>query len=255
MRIGIAGITGRMGQLLVEQVAQAGETLAGGIGLGERDGGLLAGIADLAAVSDVVIDFTNAATAAAHAAALASAGTAWVLGTSGLSAADEAAVAEAATRIPVVYAANFAPGVTLVLALAERMAAALPAADYDAEIVEMHHRQKVDAPSGTAIALGRAVAAGRGVRLDDVAARGRDGHTGPRLPGAIGFAALRGGQVVGEHTVLFAAGAEHIALTHRAFDRSSFAAGAVRAARWLAGSTSGRRPPGLYGMTDVLGLA
>jgi 4-hydroxy-tetrahydrodipicolinate reductase len=185
-----------------------------------------------------------------HAAALAAAGTAWVLGTSGLSAADEAAVDAAATRIPIVYAANFSAGVTLVLALAERMAATLPAAQYDAEILEMHHRQKVDAPSGTALALGRAVAAGRGVDLAAVMQSGRDGHTGPRETGAIGFAALRGGQVVGEHSLLFAGADEQIILTHKAFDRRTFASGAVRAALWVAG-----RPPGLYGMKDVLGLA
>ena len=179
------------------------------------------------------MDFTNAATAQAHAAALASAGKAWVLGTSGLSAADEAAVAAAAQRIPVVYAANFSAGVNLVLALAERMAAALPAEQYDAEIVEMHHRQKVDAPSGTAVGMGRAVAKGRGTTLDDLMESGRHGHTGPRKTGAIGFAALRGGQVVGEHTLIFAAGTEHIALTHRAFDRRAFATGAVRAALWV----------------------
>ena len=172
-----------------------------------------------------------------------------MLGTSGLSAADEAAVATAAERIPVVYAANFAPGVNLVLALAERMAAALPAETYDAEILEMHHRQKVDAPSGTAMGLGRAVARGRGVDLTQVMQSGRDGHTGPRPTGAIGFAALRGGQVVGEHTLLFAAADEHIALTHRGFDRRAYAKGAVLAARWAAG-----RPAGLYDMMDVLGM-
>jgi 4-hydroxy-tetrahydrodipicolinate reductase len=242
MRIGIAGITGRMGRLLVEEVAAAGAVLAGGI---SRDGDLAA----LAADSDAVIDFTNAATARAHAAAMAHAGKAWVLGSSGLSAADEAAVAEAAAAIPVVYAANFSAGVNLVIALAERMAAALPAEAYDAEIVEMHHRQKVDAPSGTAIGIGRAVAKGRGTTLDAVIDSGRDGHTGPRKTGAIGFAALRGGQVVGEHTLIFAAGAEHITLTHRAFDRRAYATGAVRAARWLQG-----RPPGLYSMMDVLDM-
>jgi 4-hydroxy-tetrahydrodipicolinate reductase len=150
----------------------------------------------------------------------------------------------------VLHAANFATGANLVLALAERMAAALPADAYDAEIVEMHHRQKVDAPSGTAIAIGRAVAAGRGMKLEDAMIAGRNGHTGPRPNGAIGFAALRGGQVVGEHTLIFAAAGEQIALTHRAVDRGTFAAGAVRAALWLAG-----KPPGLYGMADVLGLA
>src|SRR5205823_6088894 len=146
--------------------------------------------------------------------------------TSGLSSADEAAVDTAARRIPVVYASNFSAGVNLVLALAEQMGAALPADLYDAEIVEMHHRQKVDAPSGTAVGIGRSVAKGRGVDLDSVMESGRHGHTGPRHTGAIGFAALRGGQVVGEHTVIFASGTEHIALTHRAFDRRTFATGA-----------------------------
>jgi 4-hydroxy-tetrahydrodipicolinate reductase len=242
MRIGIAGVTGRMGRLLTEEVAAAGAVLAGG--LSRAGTGTIAG---LAAASDVVIDFTNAATAQAHAAAMA--GKPWILGTSGLSAADEAAVAAAAETVPVVYAANFAAGVNLVLALAERMAAALPAEDYDAEIVEMHHRQKVDAPSGTAIGIGRAVARGRGTTLEAVKESGRDGHGGPRRTGAIGFAALRGGQVVGEHTLIFAAGAEHISLTHRAFDRRAYATGAVRAALWAQG-----RAPGLYSMMDVLAI-
>ncbi len=251
-RIGIAGTTGRMGALLVQEIGTAGLVLAGGIA---RDKPFPPGvrrfpdIAALAQEADVVIDFTHAAAAQPHAGALAAAGTAWVLGTSGLSAADEAAVAEAARRIPVVYAANFAPGVNLVLALAERMAAALPPDSYDAEIVEMHHRQKVDAPSGTAVGIGRAVAKGRGQDLSEVMESGRHGHTGARKPGAIGFAALRGGQVVGEHTLIFAAATEHIALTHRAFDRRSFAAGAVRAALWVNG-----QPPGLYSMMDVLGM-
>ena len=253
LRIGIAGITGRMGRLLAEEVPAAGAVLAGGTsrsGAAPAPPGVpVTDLARLAAAAEVVIDFTHAAAVQGHAATLAAAGTAWVLGTSGLSAADEAAVAVAARAIPVVYAANFSAGVNLVLALAERMAAALPAETYDAEIVEMHHRQKVDAPSGTAIGLGRAVARGRGVALEAVMESGRDGHTGPRKPGAIGFAALRGGQVVGEHTLIFAAVAEHIALTHRAFDRRTFATGAVRAALWAAG-----RPPGLYSMMDVLGM-
>jgi 4-hydroxy-tetrahydrodipicolinate reductase len=253
MRIGIAGITGRMGRLLAGEVERAGATLVGGIDAGDQPAEgvrLFAGIAALAAASELVLDFTHASAAQGHAAALAEAGVAWVLGTSGLSAEDEAAVRTAASRIPLVWAANFSPGVTLVLDAAERLAAALPAEDYDAEIIEMHHRHKVDAPSGTAIALGRAVAAGRGVDLATVAERGRDGHTGPRRPGGIGFAALRGGQVVGEHTLIFAGRSEHIELTHRAFDRRSFATGAVRAAMWLNG-----KPPGLYGMRDVLGLS
>lgn len=243
-----------MGRLLVEEVRLAGAPLIGGVagpgGSPPPDGVTrFADIAALAHACDLVIDFTHAGTARSHAAVLAEAGTGWVLGTSGLSASDEAAVEAAAGRVAVVYAANFSAGVTLVLALAERMAAALPASAYDAEIVEMHHRQKVDAPSGTAIGIGRAVARGRGVALDDVIESGRHGHTGARREGAIGFAALRGGQVVGEHALIFAAADEQIALTHRAFDRRAFAAGAVRAALWAAG-----RPPGLYSMEDVLGL-
>jgi 4-hydroxy-tetrahydrodipicolinate reductase len=256
IRIGIAGVTGRMGLLLVEEARAAGAEIAGGVG---RPGSSkpapegvtrFAGIEELAAKSDVVVDFSNAATARTYAAAMAAAGKAWVLGTSGLSDTDEAAVAEAARRIPVVYASNFSPGVNLVLALAEKMGAALPADAYDAEIMEMHHRQKVDAPSGTAIGMGRAVAKGRRVVLSDVMESGRHGHSGARKTGAIGFAALRGGQVVGEHTLIFASATEHIALSHRAFDRRAFATGAIRAALWVV-----ERPPGLYSMMDVLGMA
>ena len=255
LRIGIMGIAGRMGRLLAEEVAAAGAVLAGGTvraGAAPPDGvPVLDGAEDLLAASDVAIDFTHASAAAAHAAAAAEAGTPLVLGTSGLSPEAEVAVERAAGRVPVVYAANFAPGVNLVLALAERMAAALPAESYDAEILEMHHRQKVDAPSGTALALGRAVARGRGTTLDAAGVEsGRNGHCGARGTGSIGFAALRGGQVVGEHTLLFAAGAEQIALTHRSFDRRVYATGAVRAALWAHG-----RAPGLYDMKHVLGMA
>ena len=251
MRIGIIGLAGRMGRLLAEEALAAGHTVSGGTvrrASGPELGGIpILPLPGLAAASDAVIDFTVASTAQAHAAILADSGTPWVLGTSGLSAADEAAVAAAAARIPVVYSANFSPGITLLLELAARMAAALPGDAYDAEIVEMHHRQKVDAPSGTAVALGRAVAAGRGIDLATHTESGRDGHTGARSPGAIGFAALRGGQVVGEHTLLFAGASEHVALTHRAFDRRVFATGAVRAAAWVQG-----RSPGLYTMRDVM---
>ena len=247
-QIGIAGITGRMGQLLAEEVRSAGATLVGGIS--RSDTGSFSDLAALAAASDVVIDFTNVSTVQDSAATMAVSGKAWVLGTSGLSNQDEAAVERAAVHIPVVYASNFSAGVNLVLALAERMSAALPADAYDAEIVEMHHRQKVDAPSGTAVGMGRAVARGRGVRLDDVMDSGRHGHTGPRKTGSIGFAALRGGQVVGEHSLIFAAGSEHIGLTHRAFDRRTFATGAVRAALWAVSQR-----PRLYSMMDVLGMA
>lgn len=255
MRIGIAGVTGRMGQLLVEEVGAAGGVVAGGISNAGSTKPVPAGVAllpnigALAEVSDIVIDFTHASTAAAHAGTLAAAGKGWILGTSGLSLEAEAVVAEAAKRIPVVYASNFAAGVNLVLALAEKMGAALPAATYDAEISETHHRQKVDSPSGTAIGIGRAVAAGRGIRLEDHMVSGRHGHGGARKDGEIGFAAIRAGQVVGEHTLLFASATEHISLTHRAFDRRAFAAGAVRAALWLQG-----KPAGLYDMMDVLGM-
>jgi 4-hydroxy-tetrahydrodipicolinate reductase len=256
IRIGIAGVAGRMGRLLAEEIVAAGATLSGGtVRPGSSramsvDVTLLPDAAALFFASDVVIDFTHAEEAVPHATLAARTGTPLVLGSSGLSAAQERAVAEAAAQTPIVHAANFAPGVNLVLAMAERLAAALPAAQYDAEILEMHHRQKVDAPSGTAIALGRAVAAGRGTTLEDAGREsGRDGHTGARRTGTIGFAALRGGQVVGEHTLLFAAETEHISITHRSFDRRSYAVGAVRAALWLRG-----KAPGLYGMLDVLGV-
>ncbi len=256
MRIGIAGVSGRMGRLLAAEVLRCGATLAGGtlrpgsVALPPDGAAVLADFETMARASDVVVDFTNAGTVQAHAAAVAATGTGWVLGTSGLSVADEEAVVAASGRAAVVHAPNFAPGVVLVLAMAERLAAVLPAAEYDAEIVEMHHRQKVDAPSGTALGFGRAVAAGRGMALSDVMRTTREGQAGARRAGEIGFASLRGGQVVGEHTVLFAGASEHISLTHRAFDRGVFAGGAVRAAFWLRG-----REAGLYGMTDVLGLS
>lgn len=251
MRIGIAGVTGRMGRLLIEEVFAAGCVLAGGTSRASPPADVphFPDVAALAAASDCVVDFTHASLARNSARAVTGAGAAWVLGTSGLSAEDEAEVAEAAQRVPVVYAANFAPGVNLLLTLAERLGAALPAERYDAEILEMHHRQKVDAPSGTALALGRAVAAGRGVALADAMEGARTGHTGPRKPGTIGFAVLRGGQVVGDHTLLFASASEHVALSSRVFDRRVFATGAVRAAVWTKG-----RSAGLYGMADVLGL-
>jgi 4-hydroxy-tetrahydrodipicolinate reductase len=250
-RIGISGIAGRMGRLLAEEAASAG-TLVGGIdrtGTGPVGAVLFADISALAAESDVVVDFTHASTVAGHAAALAAAGTPWVLGTTGYSAQDAEAIAQAAKVIPVIAAPNYCPGVNLLLLLAEKLGAALPAGQYDAEILEMHHRQKVDAPSGTALGLGRAVAEGRGVKLEEVMVTSRSGHTGPRGEQEIGFATLRGGQVVGSHTVMFTAGTEQIALTHHAFDRRVFATGAVRAALWLQG-----RQPGLYTMRDVLGF-
>lgn len=244
MQFGILGRTGRMGRLLAEEVVAAGHALGGPSGPGRADPVLLA------CENDAVLDFTNAEAVGAHARAMAGGRAVWVLGTSGLSLADEALVRDAARQVPVVYAPSFAPGVTLLLALAEQAGALLSAEMFDAEITEMHHRAKVDAPSGTALGLGRAVAAGRRVALADVAIRGRDGVTGPRPVGGIGFASLRGGQVVGRHTVLFAGTDEHLTLSHEAFDRRVFATGAVRAAIWAMG-----RPPGLYSMRDVLGLS
>lgn len=242
-----------MGRLVAEEIGAAGAVLSGGTGLpGDAvpPGAVLHDdIAGLADASDAVIDFTAAATVQPHAAALARSGTAWVLGTTGLSPADQAAVRDAAKQVAVVQAANFSPGVNLVLALARQLGAALPAAQYDAEIIEMHHRQKVDAPSGTALAIAQALAAGRQTDLASRRIPAREGHTGPRAAEGIGFAVLRGGQIVGEHTLVLTAGDEQIELTHRAFDRRSFARGAVRAALWLAG-----KPAGLYGMHQVLGM-
>jgi 4-hydroxy-tetrahydrodipicolinate reductase len=242
IRIGIIGITGRMGTLLRDAVPAAGVILAGGVG---RTGDLPA----LIDSADVLIDFTLPTTISRHADLLAAAGRPWVLGTTGLTPADQANITHAATLIPIFQAANFAPGVNLVLALAERLGATLPAATHDAEILEMHHRQKIDAPSGTALALGHAIARGRGVDLAQVKQSGRDGHTGPRESGTIGFAALRGGQIVGSHSAIFTSATEQITLTHHALDRRIFADGAVQAALFLAG-----KPPGLYGMRDLLGL-
>jgi 4-hydroxy-tetrahydrodipicolinate reductase len=265
-RIGVAGVGGRMGRLLVAEIVRApGAALAGGTVRREspllgQDVGRLSGLEPLgmpatdAAMTlfghaDVVIDFTHPAALEAQLTAAAETGKAYVLGTSGLTVAQEKAVEAAAARAPIVYAANFAPAVNVMLGLVRQAAAAL-GPDYDIEIVEMHHRQKIDAPSGTAIAIGRAAAAGRGVVLEEVMESGRHGHTGRRADGAIGFAALRGGQVVGEHSVIFAGGVEHISIGHRSFDRRIYAEGAVRAALWVAG-----RPPGLYDMLDVLGMA
>jgi 4-hydroxy-tetrahydrodipicolinate reductase len=238
-----------MGRLVAHAVQHSTATLAGGLARAASDvpaARAFPDIQSLAAACDVVIDFTRADTAIPFATALAAAKTAWVIGTTGLDDAQQAAVATAAHEIPIVQAANFAPGVTLFLALAERMAAALDAQTHDAEILEMHHAHKIDAPSGTALALGAAVARGRGVPLADVA---RTDRTGPRRPGEIGFASLRGGQIIGEHALSFTAAAEQLTLAHRAFDRAVFADGALQAARFVHG-----RPPGLYGMRDVLGL-
>jgi 4-hydroxy-tetrahydrodipicolinate reductase len=183
-----------------------------------------------------------------HARIAAEKGVAYIAGTTGMAECDEDVLREAAERIPVVYAANYSVGVTLLADLVRRTAARL-GPEFDIEIVEMHHRHKVDAPSGTALALGRAAAKGRGVMLDEVAVRGRDGVSGAREKGTIGFAALRGGDVPGDHTVIFAGDGERLELSHRASGRDIFARGALRAALWAIG-----KEPGLYNMRDVLGL-
>lgn len=265
MRIGVTGCAGRMGLTLLRHIAaHANGVIAGGCeapghaAVG-RDVGDLAGLASLGVnvsddaaglfeASDAVVDFTAPAATVRHAQLAAQTGTALIAGTTGLSADDEAALANAAQSAAIVYAANMSVGVNLLLQVTEQLASRLDES-FDIEIVEMHHRHKVDAPSGTALAFGRAAAAGRGVDLDEAAERGRDGHTGARTPGAIGFASLRGGAVAGDHTIIYASDNERIELTHRARDTGFFAAGAVRAALWTEG-----KPPGLYGMKDVLGL-
>ena len=267
MRIGVVGVAGRMGRNVVQQVAAASGCVLsaacdrpGAAGIGQ-DAGLLAGLealgvivgdnpAEVFAASQAVIDFTTPDAAAHHAALAVEHGCALVVGTTGLGRAVEAALAEAARHVAIVVSPNMSLGVNLLAGLVERVARSLDVS-FDIEIVEMHHRAKVDAPSGTALQLGRAAAKGRGVRLEDplVSVRVRDGHTGTRPWGSIGFATLRGGDVVGDHTVIFAGEGERLELTHKASSRSIFAKGAVRAARWTEG-----RPPGLYGMADVLGL-
>lgn len=265
LRVGISGCGGRMGRLLVAEVASTATCqLAGGVDaagsdvLG-KDIGELAGIGAtglaassdieaLFAASDVVIDFSTPAASVAHARHTATAGKALVIGTTGLDDEANAALLQAAKRAPILWAANMSLGVNLMLGLVEQMARGL-SDDYDIEILEMHHRHKVDAPSGTALALGKAAAQGRGIDLASHSQRVRDGITGPRKPGDIGFATLRGGDNAGEHCVIFATEGEQIEIAHRATSRRIFARGAVKAAQWLAG-----KPPGLYGMKDVLGL-
>jgi|RhiMethySRZTD1v2_1073278.scaffolds.fasta_scaffold309332_2 4-hydroxy-tetrahydrodipicolinate reductase len=270
VNVAIAGAGGRMGQALIEATLGAvpdfalvaALDVAGSPALGrdagERFGrttGIVVGSDIDAAVkaADVLIDFTRPAGTLGHAAACARQRKALVAGTTGLTAAQKADLAAHARTIPIVFAPNMSVGVNVLVKLVEMAAARLGPA-YDIEIVEMHHKHKVDAPSGTALWLGEAAAAGAGVDLADHAVRARDGVTGERKPGTIGFAALRGGDVVGEHTVVFAAAGERVELTHRATSRQNFAAGALRAAAFAAGRLA-PLAPGLYGMNDVLGLA
>jgi 4-hydroxy-tetrahydrodipicolinate reductase len=264
-RIGVVGCGGRMGRMLLAEIATSeGCALAGGCatpgsGYVNQDIGELAGIGRLGISvgddaeklirdSDVVIEFTTPAATATHAAQAAELAKPIVIGTTGLSAEEGAAVREAARKVPIVWAPNMSLGINLLLGVVEEVARRLRP-NWDVEIMEMHHRGKVDAPSGTALALGRAVAAGRKVTFEEVQQRGRDGITGPRRTGDIGFVALRGGDAVGDHHVVFAGAGERLELTHRATSRSIYAKGAVEAARWVLG-----RPPGLYGLKEVLGL-
>jgi len=263
--IGVVGCGGRMGRMLVSEAQAAGgfRVVAGSESPGStllgKDVGELAGVGTLGVpvVSDagavfmaaqVVLDFTVPTASLAHARLAAETGRALVLGTTGLDAQQGAVIREAAKRAPVLWAANFSLGVNLLMSLVEEAARAL-GEDYDIEILEMHHRHKVDAPSGTALVLGEAAARGRGIELGSRSERVRDGHPGARKSGNIGFAVLRGGDVAGEHSVIFAAPGERLELGHRAGTRAIFARGAIRAARWVAG-----KPAGLYGMKDVLGL-
>jgi 4-hydroxy-tetrahydrodipicolinate reductase len=224
-----------------------------------RDAGELAGlgangikvtsdVAPLLRDADGLIEFTIPAASVALAELSAAAGVVHVMGTTGHSAEEEARIAKAASRAPIVKSGNMSLGVNLLAALVKRVAQTL-GDDYDIEILEMHHNKKIDAPSGTALMFGRAAADGRAISLAERSARGRDGLTGARRAGDIGFASLRGGTVVGDHSVIFAGPAERIELTHRAEDRMIFARGALRAALWARG-----KAPGLYSMADVLGV-
>lgn len=251
LKIAVAGAHGRMGRAVTSLVeADPGLALAARFG---RPGAMDEGLADLPTAlerADVVIDFTTPSASAALAQAAAErGGPALVIGSTGFDAESLAMIDEAALAIPIVRAANFSLGLNVLLGLVEQAARALPAESWDIEILEAHHRRKVDAPSGTALMLGDAAARGRGVELSAVERRTRDGIAGPRPSGEIGFAVLRGGGIVGEHSVAFVAEDEIFTLSHSARDRSLFARGALAAARWVAS-----RPPGLYDMQDVLGF-
>ena len=265
MKIAVMGAAGRMGRELIRAVAMTpGCAVSGGAESASSnfigaDLGSLAGLdplgvkasADAASViagADAILDFTVPDATVQFAALAAAHHVVHVIGSTGFDANSEAAVRDAAKRTAIIKAGNMSLGVNLIAALTKRVAAAL-GEDFDIEIVEMHHRLKVDAPSGTALMLGEAAAEGRGVDLKRHSIRARDGHTGPRPKGDIGFATLRGGSVVGDHTVIFAGDGERIELTHLAADRGIFARGAVKAALWGKG-----RAPGLYAMTDVLGI-
>jgi 4-hydroxy-tetrahydrodipicolinate reductase len=241
MKIGIIGSQGRMGQALVDAIAANGHKHAGGV---DKDGDL----AGLIAASDVLVDFSSPGGLEASLDACVAAGKPIVIGTTGLAERHHFLIDDAARDIPILQTGNTSLGVNMLAALVEQAARQL-GADWDIEILEMHHRHKVDAPSGTALLLGEAAAKGRAVNLKDHSERGRDGITGARPPGNIGFASLRGGSVAGDHSVIFASDNERIELIHRAENRAIFASGAVKAAEWLARQNAGR-----YNMQEVLGL-
>jgi 4-hydroxy-tetrahydrodipicolinate reductase len=266
MRLVVVGAAGRMGQALVRAIHRTpGVTLAAAIERKEsqalgHDAGLSAGLGPIGipitddplpafAAADGVVDFTHPTATAAFSELAAQARLVHVVGTTGLSEADFARLHAAARHAVVVQSGNMGLGVNVLTALIEQAAKAL-GPDYDIEIVEMHHRMKIDAPSGTALLMGEAAAKGRGIRLADTMAKARDGHHGVRREGDIGFASLRGGTVAGEHSVIFAGPGERITLSHSAESRDNWAAGAVKAALWGRG-----RKPGYYSMRDVLGLA
>src|SRR5712691_3284485 len=265
MRLIVAGAGGRMGRTLIKAIAEtdglalAGAAEAAGSDLIGEDSGVLAGLGlnrvpvvaevkPMAIAADAIVDFTVPAATVAFAALAAEAGIAHIIGTTGLSTDDEAKIKSASASAVIVKSGNMSLGVNLLAALVKRVAKTLDD-DFDIEILEMHHNKKVDAPSGTALLLGRAAAEGRGIDLAQRSVRSRDGVTGARNPGDIGFAALRGGTNVGEHHVIFAGTAERLELVHRAEDRMIFARGALHAALWARG-----KKPGLYSMADVLGL-
>jgi 4-hydroxy-tetrahydrodipicolinate reductase len=265
VRIGVVGAGGRMGQMLVREiVATAGASFAGGTenassALVGRDAGEVAGLgalqsklgtdpAALFAASDAVIDFTAPAASVAHAGLAAAGGKIHVIGTTGLTADDQKKIDAAAKSAIIVQATNFSLGVNLAFALVEEAARRLGPA-YDIEVFEAHHKHKVDAPSGTALSLGRAAAKGRGLDFAKDTIRARDGHTGARPQGPIGFSVARGGSEIGEHTVMFMGDGERLEIAHKAQGRQVYAQGAVRAALWARG-----KAPGLYSMRDVLGL-
>ena len=261
----IAGASGRMGQMLIRTLPDApglglhaclerpGHPWIGqdvGVAMGGAPLGVRVGDDPLEALvhARALIDFTTPAATVAHAGVAAQARIVHVIGTTGFDAAEIAALTAAARHAVIVRAGNMSLGVNLLAGLVRKVAGAL-GPEWDIEIVEAHHRMKVDAPSGTALMFGEAAAAGRGVQLADVSDRGRDGMTGARRAGDIGFAAVRGGDIVGEHDVIFAAAGERIVLRHVATDRAIFARGALRAALWGLG-----QKPGAYDMSDVLGI-